>query len=92
MLRLLLKGYKVCPSTYSRERSHAGKGRGGNCVQTSGNSEYFEDGITFRSKLSVVVNDGDAGIWCNLGKNVFVSIPLVIFLGSLWRRSADQVL
>ena len=25
------------------------KGRGGNCVQTSGNSEYFEDGITFLS-------------------------------------------
>ena len=28
------------------------------------------------------MNDGDVGIWCGLGKNVFASIPLVIFLGS----------
>ena len=29
--------------------------------------------------------------WCSLGKNVFVSIPLVIFLSSPLRGSADQV-
>ena len=39
----------------------------------------------------MVVNDGDVGIWCSLGKNVFVSILLVIFLGSLLKGSADQV-
>ena len=30
----------------------------------------------------MVVNDGDLRIWSSLGKNVFISIPLVIFLGS----------
>ena len=31
-------------------------------------------------------------IWCSLGKNDFISIPLVIFLGGLSRGSADQLL
>ena len=30
----------------------------------------------------MVVNDGDVGIWCSPGNNGFVSISLVIFLGS----------
>ena len=37
------------------------------------------------------MNDGDVGIWFSLGKNVFVSIPFVIFQGSPLRGSADQV-
>ena len=37
------------------------------------------------------MNDGDVGISCSLGKNVFVSILLVIFLRNPLRGSADQV-
>ena len=37
------------------------------------------------------MNEGDAGIWCSLGKYVFLAIPLVIFIGSLLRGSSDQV-
>ena len=45
-----------------------------------------------------VVNDGDVGIWCSPGNNVFVSISFVIFR-FLWSfflvvrrgRSADLV-
>ena len=37
------------------------------------------------------MNDGNVGIWCSLGKKVFVLIPLVIFLCSPLRRSAQQV-
>ena len=36
------------------------------------------------------MNDGDLGIWSTLSKNVLVSIPLVIFLGSPLIGSTDR--
>ena len=32
----------------------------------------------------MVVNDGDVGIWCSLGKNVFVSILWYFLSSPLW--------